>query len=105
MRKVLIAVGLTATTLLITACSQEPASKPYTGRFKVDSGTEYVALDTPSSIGGACSGWGTVSIRKPGQSAGGMDGMICWKRDGDNIVITARDGNRQTPGPAAAWSD
>lgn len=96
---------MVASALMLSACSQEPTSKPYTGRFKVGAGTEYVALDTPSSIGGACSGWSTVSIRKPGQSAGGMDNVICWKRDGDNIVITAHDGNRQTPGPAAAWSD
>lgn len=105
MGKLLIAASMAAATLLVAGCSQEPASKPYTGRFKVDAGTEYVALDTPSSIGGACSGWSTISIRKPGQSAGGMDNVICWKRDGDNIVITARDGNRQTPGPASAWSD
>lgn len=105
MAKSLIAASITSAALLMVACSQEPASKPYTGRFKVDAGTEYVALDTPSSIGGACTGWNTVSIRKPGLSAGGVDNVICWKREGDNIIITARDGNRQTPGPAAAWSD
>lgn len=103
MTKSLITASIAA--VLLAACSQEPASKPYTGRFKVDASTEYAALDVPSSIGGACSGWSTVSIRKPGQSTGGMDNVICWRRDGDNIVITARDGNRQTPGPAAAWSD
>lgn len=97
--------GAATGVLMLSACSQEPASKPYTGRFKVDAGTEYVALDTPSSIGGACSGWSTVSIRKPGQSAGGMDNVICWKRDGDTIIITSKDGSRQTPAPAATWSD
>ncbi len=105
MKKIFIAAGVATTTLLIAACSQEPSAEPYTGRFKIDAGTEYVALDAPSTIGGACTGWNTVSIRKPGQSVGGMDNVICWKRDGDSITITARDGNRQTPGPAAAWSD
>ena len=105
MGRLLIAASIAVAILLAAGCSKEPASKPYTGRFKVDSGTEYVALDTPTSIGGACSGWSVVSIRKSGQSAGGMDNVICWKREGGNIIITARDGNRQTPGPAAAWSD
>mgnify|MGYP000899726775 CR=1 FL=1 len=105
MKKLLIAASLAAVTALMAACSPEPATKPYTGRFKVDTGTEYVALDTPSTIGGACAGWATVSIRKPGQSSGGMDNVICWKRDGDTIIITARDGLKQTPAPAAAWSD
>ena len=105
MKKSLIAVSMTAATLLMTACSPESASKPYTGRFKVDAGTEYVALDAPSTIGGACTGWNAVSIRKPGQAAGGMDNVICWKRDGDTIIVTSKDGSRQTSAPAAAWSD
>lgn len=103
--KSLCVAGLAGATLTLAACSQEPASKPYTGRFKVDAGTEYVALDAPSGIGGACAGWKTLSIRKPGQSTGGLDNVICWRRDGTNIIITSRDGSRQTPGPAAAWSD
>lgn len=77
MKKVLIA--MTLPMLLGTGCSQEPASKPYTGRFKVDASTVYVALETPSSIGGACSGWSTVEIRKTGQASGGMRDVICWK--------------------------
>lgn len=103
MKKVLIAVALPI--LLGTGCSQEPASKPYTGRFKVDAGTVYVALDTPSSIGGACSGWSTVEIRKAGQASGGIGNVVCWKRDGADITITSRDGKQQTAGPAAAWTD
>jgi len=98
-------INATGTILLATACTQESTSKTYTGRFKVDAGTEYIALDTPSNIGGSCIGWNTVSIRKPGQNTDGLDNVICWKRDGDQIIITARDGNRQTSGPAAAWSD
>ena len=105
MKKSFLAASMTAVALVLSACSQESASKPYTGRFKVDAGTEYVALDTPSSIGGACAGWSAVSIRKPGNSAGGLDNVICWKRDGDTIIITSKDGSRQTPAPAAAWSD
>ena len=103
MKKVLIAAVLPA--LLATGCSQEPASKPYTGRFQVDASTVYVALETPSSIGGACSGWSTVEIRKTGQASGGMGNVICWKRDGLKFAITGRDGKQQTSAPASAWSD
>lgn len=103
MKKVLIAAALPA--LLITGCSQEPSSKPYTGRFKVDSETVYVALDAPSSIGGACSGWNTVEIRKTGQASGAVANVVCWKRNGTDITLTGRDGKQQTSAPAAAWSD
>lgn len=103
MKKVPIAVALPA--LLAAGCSQEPASKPYTGRFKVDAETVYVALETPSSIGGACSGWSTVEIRKTGQASGGIGNVVCWKREGADITITGRDGKQQTSAPAAAWSD
>ena len=94
-----------ASALLATGCSPEPASKPYTGRFKVDSETVYVALDTPSSIGGACSGWNTVEIRKAGQPSGGVANVVCWKRNGADITLTGRDGKQQTSALAAAWSD
>lgn len=102
MTKVLIAAAALA---LLTSCSPESASKPYTGRFKVDSETVYVALDTPSSIGGACAGWNTVEIRKAGQTSGGIANVVCWKRNGADITLTGRDGKQQTSAPAAAWSD
>lgn len=105
MNKSMFSVSMIAGALMLSACSQESTNRPYTGRFKVDAGTEYVALDVPSSIGGACVGWSAVSIRKTGQSAGGLDNVICWKRDGDSIIITSKDGDRQTPAPISAWSD
>ena len=50
--------------LACTACSPQQGSATYTGRLKIDAGTEYAALEVPSSIGGACDGWNTVEIRK-----------------------------------------
>lgn len=98
-------LSIAAATALLVAGVSGVQAKSYTGRFKVDAGTEYVALEIPSSIGGACTGWNAVAIRRPGETSGGLMNVICWKRDGGNIVITARDGKRQTPGPASAWSD
>lgn len=94
-----------ASALLATGCSPELVSKPYSGRFKVDSETVYVALETLSPIGGACSGWNTVEIRKEGQASGGNANVVCWRRNSDDIDLTGRDGKQQTSAPAAAWSD
>jgi len=102
MKKIVCAA---AAGIALLGCSDQPGSKPYTGRFKIDAGTEYVALDTPSTIGGACTGWSAVEIRKPGQSAGAIQNIICWKREGDNLIITSGDGKRHTSGPAALWTD
>lgn len=91
-------------------CSRSPSTSTtgtaaYTGRLRIDAGTEYVALDVPSPIGGACEGWNTVQIRKPGISGSGMTNIICWKRSGDMITITDRGGTAQKSGPASVWSD
>lgn len=102
MKKIVCAA---AACIALLGCSDQPSSKPYTGRFKIDAGTEYVALDIPSIIGGACTGWSAVEIRKPGQSSGAIQNIICWKREGDNITITSSDGKRRTTGPAALWTD
>lgn len=100
--KILLAA---AACLMAAGCSPQPSSKPYTGRFKIDAGTEYAALDSPSSIGGACAGWNMLEVRKPGQGSGGLRDIVCWKREGENITLTSRDGKRHTSGPAALWTD
>jgi hypothetical protein len=94
-----------AFALSCVACSPQQSSPTYTGLLKVDAGTEYAALETPSSIGGACDGWNTVEIRKPGQPGTGMSNLVCWKREGDNITLTDRTGTQRKSGPAAIWSD
>jgi hypothetical protein len=92
-------------TLACTACSPQESTKAYTGILKIDAGTEYAALESPSNIGGACSGWNTVEIRKPGQPGTGMTNIVCWKREGDNITLNDRAGSQQKSGPASIWSD
>jgi hypothetical protein len=90
---------------LCTGCSAQSSSAPYTGRLRIDSGTEYAALEIPSSIGGACAGWNTVEIRKPGMAGTGMTDLVCWKREGDNITLSDRTGAQRKSGPASIWSD
>jgi hypothetical protein len=91
--------------LSCAACSPQQSSSTYTGLLKIDAGTEYAALETPSSIGGACDGWNSVEIRKPGQPDTGMRNILCWKREGDNITLTDRTGAQRKSGPAAIWID
>lgn len=94
-----------ALALSCIACSPQQRSPTYTGLLKIDAGTEYAALETPSSIGGACEGWNTLEIRKPNQPGTGMSNLLCWKREGDNITLTDRTGTQRKSGTAAIWSD
>lgn len=86
----------------LVACS--PKTPHYTGKFKIDAETEYVALNHSSSIGGACEGWSALEIRKTGASSG-LDNVVCWMRDGENIAITGQDGSQKTSGPSSMWID
>jgi len=99
-------IATACAVLMLAACQQGPgAPKPYTGKLRIDAGTEYEMVEAPSPIGGACSGWNTVSIQHPGDRASGITNVICWHRDGDTITITdARDAHRQSS-PAAVLTD
>jgi len=77
----------------------------YTGVMRIDSGTEYVALNEPSSIGGGCDGWNAVAIQKPGAPSTAMKGLICWKLIDGKMAITDKFGSQRTAGPVSAWSD
>jgi len=94
-----------AVMLLCAGCSAQQSAPTYTGLLKIDAGTEYAALDVPSTIGGACEGWNTVEIRKPGMPGTGMTDVVCWKREGDNITLSDRTGSQRKSGPANIWSD
>jgi hypothetical protein len=103
MKTILCAV--LAPLLALSACGDDhPDAGAYTGRFRIDAGTEYAALETPSFIGGACTGWNALEIRKSGAEFGLRD-VICWKREGDDITVTDRSGAQRQSGPAALWKD
>lgn len=101
-RKIILPIAF---ALSCAACSQQQSNPTYTGLLKIDAGTEYAALETPSSIGGACHGWNTLEIRKPNQPGTGMSDLLCWKRESDNITLTDRAGTQRKSGPIAIWSD
>jgi hypothetical protein len=90
--------------LALCAASCSNSGPTYTGVLRVDDRTEYAALETPSMIGGACTGWNTVEIRKR-DGGDGLANVVCWKREGDQIAITDASGARKESGPASAWAD
>src|SRR5690242_18511909 len=98
------ALGLIALAALLAGCEPQQ-DKPYTGKLRIDAGTEYQMVDEPSSIGGACSGWNVVSVQKPGDPSSGMRDLLCWKRDGDNITVSDQTGLHQNTSPARLLTD
>ena len=94
-----------ALALSCVACSPQQGNRAYTGILKIDAGTEYAALEIPSSIGGACEGWNTMEIRKPSEPSSGISNLLCWKREGDNITVTDQTGTQLKSGTAAIWTD
>lgn len=62
------------------------------GVLRIDAGTEYVFRSIPSTVGGACKGWNTVSIQRPGQPTTAMNNLMCWKeRSGNLYTATAKE--------------
>ncbi|WJI14938.1 hypothetical protein MWN52_15105 [Pseudoxanthomonas winnipegensis] len=81
-----------------------PQAKPYTGRLRVDSGTMFVLRDQPTSLGGACAGWNTVSMERP-DGSDAMTNLMCWRRDGDTITVTTEKGDMRKTHPASMLTD
>lgn len=81
-------LSLTAAAV-ISGCGQaEQPDKPYTGIMRLKDGTEFAALEMPTSFGGACKGWNRLEIR--GYKAGtgtGTSTVACWKSEGENIIV------------------
>ena len=66
-----------------------------TGIQHIDSGTDYVFKDEPTLIGGACTGWKTVSIGPRGHSANAITNLMCWK-DVDGMLHVATEKEEST---------
>lgn len=80
-------------------------AKPYTGKIRIDAGTEYEMVDSPSTIGGECTGWNTVSVQDPNSPARGMTNLMCWRRVGDMIEVNTATGQGRRQDPAAVFTD
>jgi len=74
-------VGIVMATVACTALAQarKPLPPGVVGVLHIDAGTDYVFLDRPTTVGGACKGWKAVSIQAPGPAGSGMTRIICWK--------------------------
>lgn len=81
------------------------SDKPYTGKIRVDHGTEYELVNVPSTIGGECAGWNAVSLQRPGDPTGGMTNLMCWRQVGDQIEVTTKLGEGRRSDPKAVFTD
>ncbi|SEK11207.1 hypothetical protein SAMN05216567_11054 [Variovorax sp. OK605] len=87
--------GIVMATVACVACgaaaqTRKPFPPGVVGVLPIDAGTEYVFLDRPTTLGGACKGWKAVSIQKPGELGSGMMAIMCWKEsNGQLLTATA----------------
>ena len=90
--------------LAVVALSGCAASTPPTlpadifGVTHVDAGTDYVYSTQLSQIGGACEGWNTLTIARKGDLFEGKQMLMCWKRDGNYLMVNTARGDRQKSG-------
>lgn len=85
-------VGIVMATVACAASAQarKPLPPGVVGVLRIDAGTDYVFLDRPTTVGGACKGWKAVSIQAPGPAGSGMTHIICWKEsNGQLLTATA----------------
>lgn len=100
-----VVVLVVAFFLIGLSAKDKPDNKLYTGVIKVSPDMEYVALNKPSTIGGACEGWSAVAIQRTGTISSPITNLICWKLVEGRMAITDKVGSKQTSGPVSAWSD
>ena len=85
-------LGIVLATVAGSASGQtrKPFPPGVVGAMQVDARTEYLFLDRPSTVGGACGGWKAVSIQQPGRLGSGTLGVMCWKEsNGQLLTATA----------------
>jgi len=90
--------------LMLAGCDSQSAHFPdgVVGILHVDSGTDYVFRTTPTEIGGACVGWNTVSIQRPGQDSTGKTNLMCWKEENGSLHTATERAESSTVGPMSA---
>lgn len=79
--------------------------KSYTGKLRIDSGTEYELLNYASNIGGECAGWNTVSLQKPGDRSSSITNLMCWREVGNRIEVNTKTGQWRRSDPKANFVD
>ncbi|KVM84531.1 hypothetical protein WJ60_21165 [Burkholderia ubonensis] len=94
MKATVIACMVIALSLL--GCDNHSSSLPegVVGVVHVDDGTDYVFRSVTTRIAGACKGWSTVSIQRPGHDSTGITDLMCWKEI-DGMLHTANEHGEQ----------
>lgn len=90
---------------ILNGGAKRAETKPFTGRMKIDHGTEYVLTPEKSHAGGQCEGWSAVAIQAPGDSAGAMKDLMCWRRNGSGIEVNTANGDGRRTDPESVFSD
>lgn len=80
-------------------------SKPYTGKLRIDSGTEFQLMEYASEIGGECAGWKAVSLQKPGDPSSGMTNLMCWREVGNRVEVNTKTGEGRRSDPKTNFTD
>ncbi|WP_432727792.1 hypothetical protein [Variovorax sp. W6] len=69
-----------------SAQTRKPLQPGVVGVMRIDAGTDYVFLDRPTTVGGACKGWKAVSIQAPGPAGSGITNLMCWKESNGQLL-------------------
>jgi hypothetical protein len=81
-------LGIVMATAAFAASAQtrKPLPPGVVGVMRIDAGTDYVFLDRPTTVGGACKGWKAVSIQAPGPAGSGITNLMCWKESNGQLL-------------------
>ena len=90
-----LGIVMAAAACAAPAQTRKPLPPGVAGVMRIDAGTDYVFLDRPTTVGGACRGWKAVSIQAPGQAGSGRTNLMCWK-ESNGQLLTATEA-RVTP--------
>jgi hypothetical protein len=81
-----IGIVMAAAACAASAQTRKPFPPGVVGVMRIDAGTEYVFLDRPTTVGGACKGWKAVSIQAPGPAGSGLTNLMCWKESNGRLL-------------------
>jgi len=85
-RSLFLGVAMITAACAASAQTRKPLPPGVAGVMRIDAGTDYVFLDRPTTVGGACKGWKAVSIQAPGPAGSGITNLMCWKESNGQLL-------------------
>ncbi|WP_295981015.1 hypothetical protein [uncultured Variovorax sp.] len=85
-RNFFLGLVMAAAACAVHAQARTTPTPGVVGTMRIDAGTDYVFLDRPTTIGGACRGWKAVSIQAPGPAGSGRTNLLCWKESNGQLL-------------------